>query len=92
MFPAIAIENVTKEAAVKIGRTVNPIKDRRPDTHVDLHHDRVIMMGSMVSAGSIDDGAIHEEPVVLDMAAEMNELVPHIAANHARHHQPAGVR
>lgn len=92
MLPAISIEDVPKEAAVEIGRSVEPIENRRSDTHVNFHHDGVSMVGSVMPARGIDDRAVHQEPVVFDVAAEVDKFVPHIAADHARHDKPANIR
>lgn len=92
MLPAISIEDVPEEAAIEIGRAVNPIENRSSDAHIDFHHDGVVVMGFVMPARGVDDRTVDQEPVVFHVAAEMNELVPHVTANHARHDKPANIR
>lgn len=62
MPPAISIEDVPEKTAVEIGRAVNPIKNRRSDAHIDLHHNGVVVMGLVMSARGVDDRTVDQKP------------------------------
>lgn len=49
------------------------------------------MMRFVMPASGVDDRTIDQEPIVGDVTTEMDQFVPHVAANYARHHEPADV-
>src|SRR5258708_26752344 len=51
-----------------------PYHDPECQVHVALHHDRLIVMGGVMTPDGVDERGIAHEPVVIDMAAEMHEL------------------
>src|SRR5271166_1822995 len=87
----IAVEQMTQQPAIKVGCSEQPVGDREGQIHVDLHHEARIVMGSMVTPQSVDEGTIAHEPVFLDMAAEVHELVYEIHACRHAHEKPTDV-
>ena len=91
MLGAASIENVAQESSFQIRSPERPVDDRRPYSHVDLHHEGVIMMRHMMPTRRIDDRQVPHQEIVINMTAEVNEFIEHIAGREGRHQEPPKV-
>ena len=87
----VAIEDVAEQALVEIRRSHGPVCDREGQVHVDLHHQPRVVVCRMVAPQRVDEGTMADEPVFLDVAAEVHELVDQVHACRRAHEQPADV-
>src|SRR4029079_10399594 len=70
----IAVEQRADEPAVEVRRAEQPIGNRERQVHVGLHHQPAVVMRGVMAAQRIDEGTVADEPVLVDMAAELHEL------------------
>src|SRR5260370_30258341 len=84
----VAIEDVTKEAAIEVSRGEQPVGDRIGQIEVLLHHDRLIVVRDMMTADRIHERNMADGAVIPDVTAPVEELVvevdPHWGC-HVRH-------
>src|ERR1700738_338782 len=54
----VAVQEMTKQAAIEVGGSEQPVHDREGQVHVPLHHDGLVMVGGMVAPDGIDEGGV----------------------------------
>ncbi len=79
------------EAAVEVRGAEQPVGDGEGEVHVHLHHQPGIVVSGVVPAQGVHERAVAHEGVLLDVAAEVHELVDEIHAGGHAHEQPAHV-
>ena len=87
----ITVEQRADEPAVEVRRAEQPVGNRERQVHVGLHHQPPVVMRGVMAAQRIDEGTVAHEPVLVDMAAEVHELVDQIHAGGHAHEQPADI-
>ena len=87
----VAVEQRADEPAIEIRRAEQPVGDRERQVHVGLHHQPRVVMGGVMAAQRVDERAVAHEPVLVDVAAEVHELVDQVHARGHAHEQPADV-
>ena len=91
MLAVIAVEQVPDQAAIEVGGAEEPVHDREGEIHVHLHHDRLVVMGGVMPADGVHERHLADEIILLDVAAEMHELVDQIHRGGRRDEQPADI-
>src|SRR5215216_4674548 len=86
----VAIKQMPDQTAVQIGRTEQPVSNREGEIHVHLHHRRALWW-AVVPAQYVDERAVADEPVLLDMTGKVHELVYEIHASRHAHEQPTHI-
>ena len=76
----VAIEEVTEEPSVQIGRPKHPICNWESEVHIDFHDQAIVMLGSMVAPESIYKGTVPNKPILIHMAVEVHKLINEIHA------------
>ena len=69
---------MANQTSIEIRGAEQPVHHRERQVHVPLHHDRLIMMGGVMTPDRVDEGSIAHEPVFIDMAAEVHEFIDEI--------------
>ena len=87
----VAIEEMTEEPTVKIRRPKHPICDWEGEVHIDLHHQAVVMVGSMVAPDSIYKGTVPNKPILIHMTVEVHKLINEIHASCGADEQPCDI-
>jgi len=55
------------------------------------NHDRLVVMGGVMTPERIDEARMADEPVFIDVTAEMHEIVDQIHRRPGRNQQPADI-
>ena len=88
----VAVEEVSEQAAVEVGGPEQPVRDGEREVHVALHHDGLVVVRGVVAPERVHQRAVAHEPVLVDVAAEVHELVDQVDAGGGGDQEPADVR
>ena len=91
MTRIVSVEQRSDKAAVEIRRSEEPVGDWERQVHVRFHHQSRVVMSGMVAAQRIDEGAVAHEPILINVAAEVHELIDKIHARGHAHEQPTDI-
>ena len=83
---------MSEQSAIEIRGSKHPIHDRKGQVHVSLHHNGLVMMRGVVTTNGVDERHISHEPIVVDVAAEMHELIDQVHGRGGGDEQPCDIR
>ena len=65
---------------VEIAGAEQPIGERIGQVHVGAHHDRLVVMGDVMAPDRVHERDVADDPVILDVAAPVEQLVIEVDA------------
>src|SRR6516164_6766087 len=74
----VAVEQMTQQATIEVGGSEQPVGNREGEIHVHFHHKPGIVMRRVMTSQAVHEGTVPDEPALLDMTAEVHELVHQI--------------
>jgi hypothetical protein len=71
----VVVKQCPDQSAIKVGRSKQPVRNRECQVHVGFHHQPGVMVRGVMTAQSVHEGTVTHEPILVDMATEVHELV-----------------
>ena len=88
---AITIEHVPQKTSIKVRGAEKPVGNREGEVHVFFHHQPGVVMGSVMAPQRIYKREVTNKPVLINVTAEMHELIDEISAGCSADEEPSDI-
>ena len=88
---AITIEHVPQKTSIKVRGAEKPVGNREGEVHVFFHHQPGVVMGSVMAPQRIYKREVTNKPVLINVTAEMHELIDKISAGCSADEEPSDI-
>ena len=82
---------MAKQTPIEIGCSEQPVHDRERQVHVALHHNVLVVVRSMVPTQRIDERHMADKRILINVAAEVHELIDQVHRRCGCNEEPADI-